>query len=417
MSTGCTDHEHTTSPVAPATALAAGPRRGTRRPGLPSAPTHSVRYVVPDDGVARLRADLTAVLRDLVAGNLAGGRIVVAPGPSSGITEAERGVAAVLPAVLAQQGLRRLVADADLLAEHRVGRGRAGLDAAGADGADGAGSDGAGTGPAVAAVPAGPAGTATGAGWDGWVHRRCRIEPVEAGARTRQAGPVTLRTGGVPRAEDPHGVEGTLDEGSVDVTCWIERSTTRAGWELLRLRSRVEATWLPGAAVLPEAGARGGERKGAACRAAYLVTDDLARRLGPISASNCADLGVQLCRSRRPRVPISASNCADLAREVSLTRQDVVRWAQASGDRNALHLVPGAAGRAGLAGGPGDVVAHGLMLAALSTALVPPDGAEDALEVRMPAPAVLSATGSVLLAVSPSTGDVVCGGRTVLRRV
>lgn len=98
-----------------------------------------------------------------------------------------------------------------------------------------------------------------------------------------------------------------------------------------------------------------------------------------------------------------------------LRADDVTAWARASGDRNALHLVPGAAHDAGLAAGREEIVAHGLLLAALSLAAVP---AAEGCAVRLAfvAPMALPAHGVAQVEVDLSTGGLTGVGVTVLSR-
>lgn len=86
-----------------------------------------------------------------------------------------------------------------------------------------------------------------------------------------------------------------------------------------------------------------------------LVTHELARLVGeaPVPAA-------------------SAPPCQEVpegARTWFLRARDVADWAAWSGDRNAVHRVPGAARAAGLAVGEGAVVAHGMCLAAIALGL------------------------------------------------
>ncbi|WP_249376523.1 MaoC/PaaZ C-terminal domain-containing protein [Actinomyces sp. 217892] len=93
-----------------------------------------------------------------------------------------------------------------------------------------------------------------------------------------------------------------------------------------------------------------------------------------------------------------------------LTPADVAAWARATGDRNALHLLPGAAARAGLGAGETEIVAHGTLLAALSLAVAPARRAD----LRLVAPAVVPPEG-LRLRLAPD-GDVLSEGDVLLRR-
>ena len=102
-----------------------------------------------------------------------------------------------------------------------------------------------------------------------------------------------------------------------------------------------------------------------------------------------------------------------------LGSDDVAAWAEATGDRNAIHLLPGRAAKAGLQVGPDDVVAHGLLVGALSLAVCAPSSRRRTVlrfigPVDVPVPRQGGEWAS--LAVSPGAGDVAHGGRPVLRR-
>lgn len=218
--------------------------------------------------------------------------------------------------------------------------------------------------------------------WHGLLHRRCRLAPARAGFDE-------------PRAE--------ADE--------------RAGWRLVRARVRV-----------------GADDAGSAWPRGADVVHDLTRRLGE---AHRADAHAS-ARPATPRPPAAGSLTRGSAqgrprarstrtgRTVLVRARDIAAWADAGGDSNRVHLVPGAARDAGLRAGPDDVVAHGLLLAAVSLALVPPTG--DAIDLRMPAPLLVPARigppgedppagdrAAALLAVSDG-GDLIAGGRRVLRR-
>ena len=218
--------------------------------------------------------------------------------------------------------------------------------------------------------------------WHGLLHRRCRLAPARAGFDE-------------PRAE--------ADE--------------RAGWRLVRARVRV-----------------GADDAGSAWPRGADVVHDLTRRLGE---AHRADAHASV-RPATPRPPAAGSltrgsaqgrpraRSARTGRTVLVRARDIAAWADAGGDSNCVHLVPGAARDAGLRAGPDDVVAHGLLLAAVSLALVPPTG--DAIDLRMPAPLLVPARigppgegppagdrAAALLAVSDG-GDLIAGGRRVLRR-
>lgn len=225
--------------------------------------------------------------------------------------------------------------------------------------------------------------------WHGLLHRRCRLAPARAGFDE-------------PRAE--------ADE--------------RAGWRLVRARVRVGAddagsAWPRGADVVHDLTRRLGEAHRADAHASARPTGRRVRPATPRppAAGSLAPGSAQ----GRPR-----ARSARTGRTVLVRARDIAAWADAGGDSNRVHLVPGAARDAGLRAGPDDVVAHGLLLAAVSLALVPPTG--DAIDLRMPAPLLVPARigppgegppagdrAAALLAVSDG-GDLIAGGRRVLRR-
>lgn len=225
--------------------------------------------------------------------------------------------------------------------------------------------------------------------WHGLLHRRCRLAPARAGFDE-------------PRAE--------ADE--------------RAGWRLVRARVRVGAddagsAWPRGADVVHDLTRRLGEAHRADAHASVRPTG---RRVRPATPRPPA-AGSLTPGSAQGR-PRARSTRTD--RTVLVRARDIAAWADAGGDSNRVHLVPGAARDAGLRAGPDDVVAHGLLLAAVSLALVPPTG--DAIDLRMPAPLLVPARigppgedppagdrAAAALAVSDG-GDLIAEGRRVLRR-
>ncbi|WP_128772650.1 MaoC/PaaZ C-terminal domain-containing protein [Actinomyces oricola] len=190
--------------------------------------------------------------------------------------------------------------------------------------------------------------------WDGLVHRRCLVTPGEDGSATAQPGVRITRL-------------------------------KRAGWEITTARTTLRR-------------ATGN----------LSVTHELARAL-----SSPAATGPRARADEAHGGPLTSSD-----RLLHLGRPQVAAWARASGDDNALHLEPGAARRAGLAAAGHEVVAHGLMLAALSLALVPP-GPTGAYDMRFTAPLPVPGRpggAPVSMVVDTVGGDVRHGGRTVLRR-
>lgn len=221
---------------------------------------------------------------------------------------------------------------------------------------------------------------------DGLVHRRCRI-------RRRP-------DGGAPPAP---------------------RSTARAGWELTVvvvhvdrwevthwLAHRLERTGGTGADA-GGVGAHGGPRAraggggvrlepsaGRSCGGAR--GSENGTRGGEDGARN-SDAGATAGAAARPRI-----DAADLS-----------AWASAGADPNPIHLRPGAARSAGLAVDGDEAVAHGLLLAALSLAVVPL-GRARGVDLCFTAPvAVPLAGGSTAVAVT-GRGDLVDRRGTALRR-
>lgn len=113
-----------------------------------------------------------------------------------------------------------------------------------------------------------------------------------------------------------------------------------------------------------------------------------------------------------PQEPPPARTAPSEARssrpELVVRDEDVKAWARASGDDNRIHLEPGAGRRIGLTARDG-LVAHGMLLVALSLALVP---AREGLDVRLVAPVVVDgATG-----LWSHGGDLYGADGLVLRR-
>lgn len=214
----------------------------------------------------------------------------------------------------------------------------------------------------VCARPSLPAGDR-----DGPVHRRCRIRRRPDGA----APPA-------PRSTARAGWELTVVVVHVDrweVTHWLAHRLERAG----------------GAELVGGTGA-GAERAGAG--------GDLRARAGKNGF-------------RAPGAGASAD--ADAAARLRIDAADLSAWARASADPGAIHLRPGAARAAGLAVGGDEVVAHGLLLAALSLAVVPPERIRG-VDLRFTAPvAVPLAGGSAEVAVT-GRGYLADRRGTALRR-
>ena len=202
------------------------------------------------------------------------------------------------------------------------------------------------------------------AAWEGLVHRRCRMSA---------------------RPEADAAALGVDAADGVSI-----RQVERAGWELIQ--ATVEA---------PLEGRY------------WRVTHDLARRTSP-PGSDAVENGA---------LPAPGAGFDTPSDSVfyRLTDSDVVSWAQASEDRNPIHLLPGRAAAAGLSAGSHEVVAHGLLLGAISLALVQSSPLRqiglvfiDSADV----PVSQCGTGKpwATLTVDPASGDIIQGRRPVLRR-
>ena len=135
----------------------------------------------------------------------------------------------------------------------------------------------------------------------------------------------------------------------------------RGGWELLRAQVVVDGR---------------------------LVTHELARLVGeaPVPAASAP----------------SDQEVPQGARTWFLRARAVADWAAWSGDRTAVHRVPGAARAAGLAVGQGAVVAHGMCLAAIALGL---RGAEPrGVRLRFLAPCAVTGDAVVPLWWEETTG-------------
>ena len=200
--------------------------------------------------------------------------------------------------------------------------------------------------------------------WEGLVHRRCRMSPSPTGGAA------------APRPAAAEGVS--------------IRQIERAGWEIIQ--ATVEA---------PVEGQY------------WRVTHELARRTSP-PRQNAVDKRKLTALEARFDTPSDSVF-------YRLTDTDVDSWAQASEDRNPIHLLPGRAAAAGLSAGSHEVVAHGLLLGAISLALVQSSPLRqiglvfiDSADV----PVSQCGTGKpwATLTVDPASGDIIQGRRPVLRR-
>lgn len=203
-----------------------------------------------------------------------------------------------------------------------------------------------------------------GAVWEGLVHRRCRMSASPTGAEA---------------------VPGTVAPDGVSI-----RQVERAGWELIQVT--VEA---------PVAGRH------------WRVTHELARRTLPPRQGTV--------ENRKLTAPVTGFDTPSGSVFYRLTSVDVASWAEAGGDRNPIHLLPGRAAEAGLSVGPGEVVAHGLLLGAISLALVQPspsrqNGLVFIGSADVPASECGAEESWATLAVDPVSGDIAQGRRPVLRR-
>lgn len=203
-----------------------------------------------------------------------------------------------------------------------------------------------------------------GAVWEGLVHRRCRMSASPTGAEA---------------------VPGTVAPDGVSI-----RQVERAGWELIQ--ATVEA---------PVAGRH------------WRVTHELARRTLPPRQGTV--------ENRKLTAPVTGFDTPSGSVFYRLTSVDVASWAEAGGDRNPIHLLPGRAAEAGLSAGSGEVVAHGLLLGAISLALVQSSPLRQIDLVFIGSADVSMSERSAreswaTLAVDPASGDIAQGLQPVLRR-
>jgi len=132
--------------------------------------------------------------------------------------------------------------------------------------------------------------------------------------------------------------------------------------------------------------------------------------------------GVQgTVENRKLTAPVTGFDTPSGSVFYRLTSVDVASWAEAGGDRNPIHLLPGRAAEAGLSAGSGEVVAHGLLLGAISLALVQSSPLRQIDLVFIGSADVPMSERSareswVTLAVDPASGDIAQGPRPVLRR-
>ncbi|MDO4899337.1 MaoC/PaaZ C-terminal domain-containing protein [Actinomyces sp.] len=192
-------------------------------------------------------------------------------------------------------------------------------------------------------------------GSTGLIHRRCRIAPIDLDTST-----------------DAPVVSG-MSEGNADLT-----RTIRGGWELTCATVLVHDA-------------------GAAWPTGVRVIHDVARRTEAQTSSPV---------DRNPRTAAVAPTV------FTLTAGDVRAWAHATGDHNPIHRRPGAARGSGLSVGEEDIVAHGLLLGALSLALLPAVGGVD---LRFTGAVPLRPGGAAVLRAL-ADGGLSRAGRTVVVR-
>ena len=219
--------------------------------------------------------------------------------------------------------------------------------------------------------------------WDDLVHRRLRILPVGVGADEVR-----------PRLEAAWALPGTVPSG-------VDPGPAPTAAELAAKPAKVE----PGPDKTEAA-----PRLVRTCRGGWEMTEVTALAKG-------ARVTLWLARPEgrprsgpagHPRTRQVLPDAAAGAPLLVLGPKDVLAWAQGSGDDNRIHLAAGAARRMGLTEGDG-VVAHGMLLAALSLALAPATGGVD---LRLPAPLVVEGATPV----RARGGDLYGPDGLVLRR-
>ena len=215
---------------------------------------------------------------------------------------------------------------------------------------------------------------------NGLVHRRCRIRRRPDGA-VPPAPRRTVRAGWELTAVVVH-------VGRWEVTHWLARCLERAG-----------GAEVVGAGADPRAGGDGA-------------------RLEPSAGRSCGGVQVGGGEGRAGkdglRVP-DASATAGAAARLRIDAADLSAWARAGADPNDIHLRPGAARAAGLAVGGDEAVAHGLLLAALSLAVVPLRAR--GVDLRFTAPVAVPLAGGPAMVVVTGRGDLADRRGTALRRV
>lgn len=217
-------------------------------------------------------------------------------------------------------------------------------------------------------------------GYDGLVHRACRTR--------------------FPQPPSP-----SLSQGDSPGGAWwlwpsrtqVEVSGQRGGWRLIHATTTWDQPPVPGPSKVQQTGR-------------LEVGNQLAQRLDPPAPR---PPGRQVRQACQPQDPARSPSFSPGAGAFTLEVQQVAQWARASGDANALHTRPGLAHHLGLDAGEREVVAHGLLLAALSLCQAPLTG--DTLDLRFRRPLALSPQVPASLGVGP-TGAVRAAGLVLLER-
>ena len=185
----------------------------------------------------------------------------------------------------------------------------------------------------------------------------------------------------------------------------------RAGWGLTAVVVHVDrwevTHWL--ARHLERTGGGGAEGVGAGGGPRARVENDGAR-LEPSAGRSCGGVRAGKDGLRAP----DAGATADALARLRIDAADLSAWARAGADPNIIHLRPGAARAAGLAVGGDEAVAHGLLLAALSLAVVPPRAR--GVDLRFTAPVAVPLAGGPTAVSVTGRGDLADRRGTALRR-
>ncbi|SPT53271.1 Uncharacterised protein [Actinomyces bovis] len=230
--------------------------------------------------------------------------------------------------------------------------------------------------------------------WDGLVHRRCQLREVAVDAAAQPAG----------SAANPAEGAGESAQATLEVLA------RRGAWELLRATSQHRTP--SGAPLLvehelarPLTDQRTQETRPAVGRAAGAAADGAA--FSPHATGGAGRAGRAVSSATA-----SAALAANAANMLRVTAADVAAWAQATADSNAIHLQAGRAQALGLAAGEGQVVAHGLLLAAISLAFAPAHS--PSLQLRF-THALAVDQGGTPVELGPG-GELHSGGLMLLKR-